>query len=320
MSEVAAAPAASTPSAPPSGGGSSPAPSASEGSAAPAKTQAVSDAAPAKPAPRKLPEPVKLKVKGREESIDDLDRLVHLASKGYGAHESFEEAKKLREEAAADAKKLEAFKSGDPKAIRAALRELGLKPEAIRQMSEEELFEAIQAEQMTPEQKELADLKAWKAQQEEKQKTEAQKAEEAAQNEANEREYTRLESLFAGALQKTGAPARAFPWLMQRMAKLEERNAAQRIESTPEDLASEALEDVRAEQMTITKDMSGEDLISWLGPETLKKIRKADLAALRARNQPQSATPPPTQQTTSNNNQPQKPRRFDWSKGRFVEE
>lgn len=316
MSEVAAAP-SSAPSAPApsSGGGAAPVSPASASTAPVGDKAPVTPPAP-KPAPRKLSEPVKLKTKHGEESIDDLDRLVHLASKGYGSDKSFEEAKRLREETAAEAKKLEAFKSGDPKVIRAALRELGLKPETIRAMSEDELYEAIQSEQMTPEQRELAELKAWKAKQEEAQKTEAQKAEEAAQKETDEREYGRLQSLFAESLQKTGAPQNAYPWLMQRMAKLEQRNMEAGILSTPDDLAAEAMDSVRAEQASVTKDMSGEDLIGWLGDEAIKKINKAVIAKLRAGNVPR-AEPKPSPQTP--NNQPQKPRRFDWTTRQFVE-
>lgn len=318
MSEAAAAP-VSAPSAPAPASESGGAPETAQKPAQAAGGASPKESKPAeKPAPRKLPEPVRLKTKHGEESIDDLDRLVHLASKGYGSDKTFEESKRLREEAAAEAKKVEAFKSGDPKKIRAALREMGVPVEAIRAMSEEELYEAIQAEQMTPEQKELAELKAWKAKQEEQaQKTKAEQ-EQAAQKEADEREYQRLEQLFAGALQKTGAPARSFPWLMQRMAKLEERNATSGIESTPEDLASEALNDVRAEQSAITKDMTGEDLISWLGEDAVKRINKAVVAKLRAaQNNP--TAPRPVQQPTTNPAQTAR-KKFDWRTGQWTEE
>lgn len=287
MPEASAAPAAPVAPSNPS--------DASEGEAQP--TQSNAKPTEPKPAPRKLPQPVELKRKGKVEKIDDLDRLVHLAEKGYGAAETFEEVQKTKGEIESKAKLLEAFKTNDPKAIRKALRELGADQGALRAAAEEELWEHIQAEQMSPEQKRIRQLEQEALARKEADEKTASEAKEKEATAKAEAELNRWAKVASDALAAAKVSPDKAPVMLARMRPYIDRAIANGEDPVGADVLEEFMSD---ERDTVRDIVSGfgdniEAAAEWVGEDFLNNLRRYDLQRLRAGRQPSPFTPKPQQ-------------------------
>lgn len=247
-------------------------------------------AEPAKP--QEPPRKWKIKgSKGEEEEVDE-QKLLHLATKGKGAARYFEEGRKAREEAAAEAKKWEALKTGDANAKRAALREL-LTPEEFRKLSEAELYEAMEAEQLTPEQKRIRELEAQLGKHTETEKQrQAREQEEALERQAEELRES-IGTAATGALTELGLPKESQAWLVRRMAPYLARNLEAENPLDTKEIAAMVVEEKEAEDRAFYGKLDGEGIIARLGEELAVKVSKAFLARKRAGTfQPAAPKPP----------------------------
>lgn len=224
----------------------------------------------AKPEPRRK----QFKVNGEvmDMSEEEADRFAQM---GLGAHKKFQEAATLRKEASAIMDRFEK----DPKG---ALRELKSKNPKLREALEEILWEDIQEQQMSPEQKKQRErderLKKYE-EKEEDDKVSAQKAEDQQLQDRYQKEYTES---FSAAIQKVGLPNT--PQALARLANY----MSQALEAGMDLDAADAATLVRNDYMAELKALVGShaDPASLLGEEITGKLRKSDLAKIRS---PQAA-------------------------------
>lgn len=233
-------------------------------------------------APRKLPQPVKLKFKGKEETVDDLDQLARWAQMGRGATEVFEQAKKLREEAEAKASRLEKLRGGSLDDRLALLTETLGDEEAALQFMEEALYQKrIAPQQLTPEQRKLQEYER-KLQQYESEKAQQAKAQQEAelerQADAIAQQYAKT---AADVMAKLGWGAELAPLVLREMLPYAEQALEAGMEPVSEDIIGMFMEDQRAKLGNMLGKLEGEQLLRFLGDDLANKVRKADLARLR---------------------------------------
>lgn len=237
---------------------------------------------------------------GEKVKLSDYKRLREIEAKrkemDRGANERFQQAAKMREEAAAARAEAQELVDGLSKDTKAALRKRGIDPVAF---AEQTLAEALEEHSLTPEQKELREYKAREAQrkaEDDKRKETETQAQDAAQVEhyAND-----LSSQFIAALKPLNLPADDLPEAVARMAQ---RYEALMDADAPLDVQAIA-EDVRDRLYAAPEhrfqSLSDEELLSQ-HPALVERVRKALLKqsqgtkppAPRAPNAPQKAKKP----------------------------
>lgn len=149
----------------------------------------------AKPEPKvEPPKKYKLKVNGQEREVDEK-MLIALAQKGSSSDERFREAAKKQKEIE------DIVKSGDPDKILKEL--LKIDPE---EYSKNKIANAIKRLSMTPEQRELEDLRQ-KVQAAEKERIEREEqAKREAQSRATQHFVAKYDKEIPDALKKAGLP------------------------------------------------------------------------------------------------------------------
>lgn len=254
--------------------------------AAPAEAaEAPAEGAPAEaapPMPRKLPAPVELKFKGKVERVDDLDQLAKWAQMGRGATEVFEQAKALREEAAAKAARLDKLKGGSLEDRLALLTETLGDEEAALQFMEEALYQKrIAPQQLTPEQRKIQEYER-KLQAYEQEKAQAAKSQQEAQLEAQAEEIANQYAKTASdVMAKLGWGPELAPLVLREMLPYAEQALEAGLEPVSEDILTMFMEDQQTKLSNFTKQLEGESLLRFLGDDLANKVRKADLARLR---------------------------------------
>lgn len=276
-------------------------------------------------APRKLPTPVKLKFKGKEEAVDDLDTLARWAQTGRGATEVFESAKKMREEAAAQLSKLEKLKGGSLEDRLALLTETLGDEEAALQFMEEALYrKRIEPQQLSPEQRQMQEmqrkLQAYEAEKEQ-QAQKAQQAQLEAQADAIAQQYAKT---AADVMAKLGWGPELAPLVLREMLPYAEQALEAGMEPVSEDIIGMFMEDQQQKLGNFVKQLDGDRLLKFLGDDVANKIRKADLARLRgggAKAQPAEPAPKPRQQSSEDPleaaREAQKKRRSFWDESPY---
>lgn len=229
----------------------------------------------AQPEPKPA-ERYKVKVAGQERELT-LDELRQQATLAMGAQARFEEAARLRKEA--DAAREALLK--DPAAY---LRQQGWTQEQLYALAEKQVLQQIEEDKLSPEQKRIRELES-KLKEQEDAKEAARKAEEEAAVAQQEQEYTqRLVGDLKAEFQKAGLALDDSLHLAGVVKFLQNASAA------GEDVSvGEAVEFARYEAQERTgqflNTLNGDQLLNYLGPQILDKIRKADIA--RIKNQPQ---------------------------------
>jgi hypothetical protein len=177
------------------------------------------------------------------------------------------------------------------------------------ELAEQLLLEKIQGDMMTPEQKQLAELKAKleKYEMSEKQQKEQAKLQEESAAEQKQSEY--YQQVIIQALEKSGLPKTAES--AKRMAFLLYKNAELGLDLDADDLAMEARKETEGYISALSKDSDAEKLIKLLGPEVVKKIRKFDLDNLKKKQLGQNPTKQLTQSSTKAPSQGKKYQTFE---------
>lgn len=229
----------------------------------------------------------KLKVDGEEieEEIDlaDEERLVRELQLAKAAKKRMAEAQEAKRKAYEIA---QAFEQ-DPASI---LRRLGDKG---YEYAEQVLLEKLQREMMTPEQRQLAEMKA-KLEQYEKMEAEQKRQQELAQQQALEAKIAQeYQQKIISALDKSGLPKT--PEMAKRMAYLLQKNMELGLDLDAEDLAQEAKNEVMGLIGSLSKDADAEKLLALIGKENLKKIDKHRVQQLKQKQIGGSPSKPLTQ-------------------------
>jgi hypothetical protein len=185
-------------------------------------------------------------------------------------------AKKRMAEAVAEKRKafeiVKAFEQ-DPESM---LKRLGPKG---REIAEKYLLAQINDDMLSPEAKELRDLKQENETYKQKEAREKQEREQAAAT-AKENEYAQsFQKTIIDALSKSGLPKT--PELVKRMASVMSKNLELGLELTPDDLVAEVKSDLSGLLKSIIGDAEGEQLVAMFGVDVANKIRRHDLKGLQ---------------------------------------
>lgn len=207
-----------------------------------------------------------------------------------GANKKFEEASKIRKESQAQAEAREkAFIERLKANPRQTLREVGID---VRGMSEQELTEAIEEAQLTPDQRELRALKKenddFKKQQAKEKEDRDQQA-HAAQVQQNIQQY---DQAFAEAMTQVGLPRTEGTVL--RMAQLVDSYlAAGKTDVTLVDIAKRLKShDLHQEHQQYLESLSDEELLGMLPERVIKTVQQSLIRKARGEQQ-QPQTPKP---------------------------
>lgn len=215
-------------------------------------------------------------VDGKKQKLR-LSELKRRASLADAANSRFEEAAKMRNQAEKFLSKLR-----DPKQAIALLEDpsLGLNPQEIRTAFEDWYAERfIQREQMTPEQRELADAKKRLQEYEEREAAERRKQEELAMQEQDKQLASSLQKEIMGIIEQSNLPKTRF--IASRIAYWTRINEAKGIKAPAELIVQQ----VQNEQRQILKDLvetaDGELLHSTLGETAAKKLSQYHIKLIR---------------------------------------
>lgn len=264
-----------------------------ETTAAPAETAPAETTTPAPEAAKPAaPPPVKVKYKQGEQEIEEdvpLDQLVEVYRNREpmrrAAYQKFEEAKRQRDEAARLVGTLK-------KDTRAALKEAGIDP---LEWAEQVIAEHLQQEQMSPEQKEAAqlrkELEQFKAKEEEAKKA----AEEKAAKEAEAKELDRISDLILETCKIEGMPplkkGASGALVVKQLAHILEAAEDRGLELSPAELAQAYKESVQTDFLGGLQGLQGAALLAAIPADLRKAIRAAELAAATGKTAAPAADP-----------------------------
>lgn len=220
-----------------------------------------------------LKEKFKLVVDGEEieEEVDWNDK------EGMKKRLQLAAAAKKRMTEAVEAKRkafeiVKAFEN-DPESMLARMGPKG------REIAEKYLVKQLQDEMLSPEEKELRDLKAYRESKEKEELTKKEQ-EQLGVQQKREMEYAQqFQTTIITALEKSGLPKT--PELVKRMAATMQKNLEYGLELTPEDLVMEVKSDLTKIVKSIIGDSDGDSLIGLLGDDVAKKIRQSDIRKLQ---------------------------------------
>lgn len=301
----------STPSSGASPSPSSPSPQAKSVSSpvgssdtAPVSDKPVAGETPAEAAERKY----KLKVNGAEREYSEQEVLRRA--------QHFESAEQKYQEAAQTRKQVEAFVEAlrtDPMKV-LANPDLGIN---FRELAETYLAKEFQKEMMSPEQIELEELRAFKAEQERVR----QEAEQHSAVTAQQAEFQRIQKHYTEdydrkireGLDKSGLPRN--PQTLKRVAELMYNAVKKGYDLDVNTAVDMVRESYQSDVSQLFGGLDGEKLLGVLGEDIAKKIRMYDLQRLKAKMQPPPApepTPTGSAQPREVNKQPAGMRTDEW--------
>jgi hypothetical protein len=213
----------------------------------------------------------KLKIKGREIDVDET-KYHEYAQKGAASTETWQEAAKMKKDADAFMQRLKE----NPKAVLAD-KNLGID---FRKVAEEYLWEQLQDEQMSPQEKMQRDkerrleiLEAEKAKRDEYETEQQRMAEH--QHYIQEFDQKISKALATSGLPKTSGTVR-------RVAEYMKLDIDAGIDRDPIEYIDAVRADYMADIQELLSSMEGDALLKMLGDESAKKMRTADLKRLKS--------------------------------------
>jgi hypothetical protein len=213
---------------------------------------------------------LKLKINGEEREFDEPE-VVRLAQKGFGADEKFREASTLRKQA-------EAFFQLLKTNPVAALTHPAIGHD-VRKMAEDILFNQIQYEKMSPEQKELYHAKL-KLKQLEDEKRRVADEEDNKKRSSLENEYRQnLQKKIMQALDSSGLPKTSRT--VARVAHYMFEARTRGFRAQPEDVLDMVKTDYQRDFQDMFGALPGDAILKVIGDETRKRIREAELNSLK---------------------------------------
>lgn len=246
----------------------------------PAETQA----AKAAEAARKY----KLKVDGRDEEYSEAD-VLRLAQLGKASDKRFQEAAQMRKQSE---EFINLLKSPE------GLKQIAKNPAVnldLRKFAEDLLVEEMKKEALTPEQRQIAELQAQLQKYNDDQKANEAKAAADERQKLEDHYAQDFDKKITQVITTSGLPKT--PETVKRMVKYMSNALSQGIDIEPENV----VELVRQDYMRVISDLfgqtDGDTLLKLMGDGLANKIRKTDLAKLRASQQPLVNAPAPEKPT-----------------------
>ncbi len=217
----------------------------------------------------------KLKADGEEFEFDatDEENVKRAIMKVKGSEKRIEDATKVRRQA-------EEFIDGlrDPARLRQILQDprIGID---LKKFAEDYVWEQIQEEKMSPEERASRDKDAELKRYKDKEAKDAEDKQSTAKREEQKRHEQSYEEKIQKALE-SGRVAKT-PEAVKTMAHYLYIAAEQGLDLSPEDLVEQVNGDMRNNTGLVLGQLSGQALLDFIGEAKLEEIRKTDLARLK---------------------------------------
>lgn len=153
------------------------------------------------------------------------------------------------------------------------LAKLGIDPKQFAAMM---LEEELKQQAMSPEQKELEELKAKYAQSEKEKKAREEEFTQKELERATKLEYERISTRMEKAIETSGLPKD--PAIVQRMAKYMLLGNQYNVQLDPEDVVGLVRDEMFAEISSLVKQLGADKVEQLVGKDILKQIRQKNLA------------------------------------------
>jgi len=221
----------------------------------------------------------KLKVDGSEEDFEiDLDNEEELKRH----FQMSKAANKRMAEAATTKKQIESFIRQLQQDPIAALQNPALKlNKDFRSIAEEYLAQQIMEETMSPQEKKLRDAERIIREREEESRSKREQEELQQRHQLEQHYAQQFEKVIQGALSESNVPKTTAT--VRRMAQLMSKNLEHGYDLEPKQLAELVRQDYLRDIQELFGATEGDTLLSMLGDDVSNKIRKADLARLKAK-------------------------------------
>lgn len=230
----------------------------------------------------------KLKVNGKEIELSEAE-VLRKAQVAHAADEKFKRAAEIERQAE---QFLEALRT-NPVAI-LTHPELGID---FRTIAEEYLGEHVRKEMMDPMERELEELRQFKQQQEIRQREEQENSLSERQRQEQEIAHRQTVEYYdkkiSDVLMESNLPKT--PYTVKRVADILKHYVSQGYDLDINAAVDMVREDYSTDLTSIVGSLDGDALISFLGEDIVKKIRRHDIAKLRAKMQGGSPSATPDQ-------------------------
>lgn len=225
---------------------------------------------------------LKLKVDKQEMDLPE-DEVLKLAQLGVASQKRFQEASQLRKQSEDFVKLLKE----NPEAV-LSNPAIGVN---VREWAEKYLAEQLKREQLSPEQRRIQELEADKAKNDDEKRTREEQNKHEENQKLQDHYKQEFDKKFTEVLSTSGLPKT--PFTIKRLANYMEHAVANGMEDVePKDLVPLVRQDYMREISDLFSQTEGDALISLLGDGVANKIRKADLARLKAPAQPKAPEAP----------------------------
>lgn len=226
---------------------------------------------------------LKLKIDGQEIEEDydlsNMDQLIKDIQMSRVAKKRMAEAHEAKKKAYELAQRLE-----DPKEL---FKGLGDK---AYQTAEELIWERIQQEKMTPEQRELHEYKRKVQEYEQREKMNAEKAKQEEEQRLEAQQLQIVQKTIIEALQKALPGMEKSPKLAKRCAFFMKENLRLGLGLSSDDIAQEVREEWIKENQETLSMMDDDQLLRIFGDKNIKRLRKKDLETLKSKGKMKSLT------------------------------
>lgn len=222
--------------------------------------------------------PVKKKFKYKadnqdvEEELSD-EEITSRLSLAKAAHKRMSEAATIKKQTEQFIKLLQE----NPMAVLNNEKIMGQKK--FREIAEQFIYEQIQQESMTPEQREAIEKDKRLSDYERREKEQREQHEQNQLKQLESHYVQQFEKVMIEAFQSTNLPKN--PFTVKRMAELMQKNLQYKLDLPPQELAKLVKEDMQNEQKHLISSASAEQLIEMFGEEITNKIRKHDLSKFK---------------------------------------
>jgi hypothetical protein len=220
---------------------------------------------------------IRLKVDGKE-SVVSHQELIRDRQKYEAANKRFQEAKDLYAKGEMSQKQLKDFVGYMKTNTGEALKHLGIDP---RQFAESLLMEAIQYEQLSPEQRELQEAKAKLSKYDKEAKTREEQGKRQEFQAQVEVERKRYDTEFSKAMKAAGIESDAFA--VARLAQyMQSAIRSGNRDVSPMDFVDALKSDFGKSTLGYLKSLPADQLLASIPEEILTRIRQADLARVKS--------------------------------------
>lgn len=238
-----------------------------------AAPQSSEQLAAAKPESKRVKE-LKLKVHGKEVSealpFDIAEEHVEYLTKQFQLSHAAQQA---MQENSSVKKQVQQFYDALKTNTRQSLIDLGINP---KDFAASVIEDEIKKQQMTPEQKELEELRSEKKRMEDERKSEKEESQKRELESLQKLEYEKIEGQISDAISKTTLPKK--PYVVKRVAEYLLMANQQGIEVSAADVMPLVESDIKESLQSLIAALGEDAVEDFVGKDVFNKVRKRNLA------------------------------------------